>query len=230
MGTVSPELMARRGIIGALVGAVTLMLGGCNPFTNSASYRYRMTVEGTVEGSAVYEVLAEHTRTVILADEKPGGSMLRGEALVLRTASGPLFLLLKNKESTEGLFSAVTHALTPDIPAGGHDNFWKAVNRLGGWTANAKADLPREDWPLIVRFRDLNDPKSVEKVNPGAVGLKRIVVETTSDHVTTGIEERLGWLSSQQGSFVRRLSVPDPTNPPIAAILNKYDFSTEIGN
>ena len=192
--------MARRGIIVVLGSATAFMLGGCNPFSDSASYRYRMTVEGTVEASAVYEVLAEHTRTVILADEKPGGSMLRGEAMVLETASGPVFLLLKNRESTEGLFSAVTHALTPDIPAGGHDNFWKAVNRLGGWSPSTKAELPSEDWPLMVSFRDINDPTSVEEVNPETAGVKRIVVETTRDDVTTGIEKRLSWLKSLESS------------------------------
>lgn len=47
---------------------------------------------------------------------------------------------------------------------------------------------------MMVRFRDLNDPKSVERVDPDAICVRRITAETTSDDVTTGIEKRLGWL------------------------------------
>ena len=194
-------MMARRRVFGLLGGGLVALVSGCNPFLSKASYRYRMTVEGEHQGSAVYEVLVEHVRGgPLLSEEKPGGSLLKGEALVLETSSGPVFLLLKAGKDSDGLISLVTHALAPDIPVGGHENFWKAVNQLSGWFASAKGGLPREDWPLMVRFRDLGDPASVETVNPEAIGVKRIVVETTSDDVTTGIEKRLGWLESLESS------------------------------
>ena len=82
---------------------------------------------------------------------------------------------------------------------------------------------------MMVRFKDINDPKSVEKVDPASIGVKRIVLETTSDDVTTGIQKILTWLPSQRGTFVRRLTVPDPTNPPLAANLTTHDFSSEVG-
>ena len=54
----------------------------------------------------------------------------------------------------------------------------------------------------LVTFGDLDDPTSVEEVDPDdlaatfgeGVSLKRITVQMTDDLVTTGIEERLGWL------------------------------------
>lgn len=46
----------------------------------------------------------------------------------------------------------------------------------------------------MVRFRDINDPRTVEMVEPEAVGVKRILLEATQDPVTTGIEKRLGWM------------------------------------
>jgi hypothetical protein len=54
------------------------------------------------------------------------------------------------------------------------------------------------------------------------------LLETTTDDVTIGIERKLAWLPRQTGTFVKRLSVPDPTNPPIAAILTRRDFSTQL--
>tara|TARA_R110000868_G_scaffold409282_1_gene694495 strand:- start:4338 stop:5030 length:693 start_codon:yes stop_codon:yes gene_type:complete len=217
---------ARRAILSLFAGGTAAALGGCNPSYARRSYRYRLTVEGDYPGSAVYEILAEHTRFVLLSEERPGGSLLKGEALTLETPTGPVFLLLRPAEDGESLISAVTHALAPDIPTGGHKNFWKAVGRLGGWFCSAKADLPRIDWPMMVRFHDVNDPKSVEQVAPQAVGINRIFLETTANDITTGIEHKLAWLPRQTGSFVKRLSVPDPTNPPIAAILTRRDFST----
>ena len=222
-------MMARRGAMGLLVVAAGV-LAGCGLFNSSASFRYRMKVEGSHPGEAVYEILAEKVSGPRLPDERPGGSIIKGEALVIETPSGPVFLLLQSPGSGGDLKGAVARTLAPDIPWNGQPNFWKAVTRLAdAGEGEAKGELPREDWPMMVRFRDINDPKSVELVDPEAVGVKRIMIETTSDDVTTGIEMRLGWLPKQKGSFVRRLSVADPTNPPIAAILNKQDFSTEIG-
>ena len=56
--------------------------------------------------------------------------------------------------------------------------------------------------PLLVRFRDLNDPKTVERIDPRdlatsfglEVGLKRATIEVVHDPLTTGIEKRLSWL------------------------------------
>ena len=63
-------------------------------------------------------------------------------------------------------------------------------------------ELAPGDLPLLVRFRDINDPRTVERVDandlaasfgPG-VYLKRATIEITRDPVTTGIEKRLAWL------------------------------------
>lgn len=70
----------------------------------------------------------------------------------------------------------------------------ESAGRISGSWSTRRGEVPRADWPLMVRFRDLGDPTSVERVDPAAIGVKRIVLETTSDEVTTGIEKRLGWL------------------------------------
>jgi hypothetical protein len=222
------------GVLGALaVGVVMALLSGCGMFGgNLASYRFRMTVEvatvqGMKSGSSVMEGFASR---IVVVDPRNlrGSGGLKGEAVVVDLSDGPVFVLLKVPVAGDGLDNVEKRALSPQMQRGNFEAYLDAVTRLGGWFNSAKAELPRKDWPMMVRLRDLRDPKSVERVDPDAIGVKRIMLETTGDVVTTGIEKRLGWLPNQNGSFVRRLSVPDPTNPPIAAILNKRDFSTEI--
>jgi hypothetical protein len=194
--------MTRRGVIGLFAGvAVGCGLAGCGLLTSSASYRYRMRVEGSYSGASVYEILAEKVNGPRMAEERPGSSIIRGEALALETPSGPVFVLLQPAEGGADLIGAITRALAPDIPWDGQPSFWKAVNRLGGWFADAKADLPRAVWPMMVRFGDINDPKTVERVDPTAIGVTRIALETTGDAVTTGIEKRLGWLATHNGAL-----------------------------
>lgn len=60
-------------------------------------------------------------------------------------------------------------------------------------------ELPLEDFPVLVRFRDPNDPTSVELVDPSnlaasfgpGVMLRRAFVEITDDPITKGIETRV---------------------------------------
>ena len=51
-----------------------------------------------------------------------------------------------------------------------------------------------DHWPMFVTFSDPKDPKTVREVSPESIGVDRITIEITDEPVTTGIEERLGWL------------------------------------
>ena len=75
---------------------------------------------------------------------------------------------------------------------------------------------------MMVRFRNINDPKSVERVKPEAIGVKRILLETTSDDVTTGIEKRLGWLSEYPEPSLDPKH--GPTDYSVAATTHHGDF------
>jgi hypothetical protein len=102
------------------------------------------------------------------------------------------------------------------------------------------AKHPPSYYPIMVTFADMTDPKSVTKIDPDnmaarfgkGVKLKRITVERTDDAVTSGIEERLGWL--EKIGKTRSTLIPNPprllkdaTNP-IIQYLAPSDFSTEI--
>ncbi|WP_453945094.1 hypothetical protein [Bradyrhizobium sp. USDA 372] len=60
--------------------------------------------------------------------------------------------------------------------------------------------------PMLVRFRDLDDPKSVEQIDPGnlaatfgsGVSLRDVVIEVTQDPLTAGIEAKLPWLKTMK--------------------------------
>ena len=216
-------MMARRGVMGVLAGAAAAVLGGCGVLGGEKSYRFRMTVEvetplGLRTGSGVYEVSARKL-IALTSEEAEGSAGARGEATVVDLAGGPIFVLLKNDDAGQPLHARVTAALAPEARIRNVEDYVATVGKLGGWFGGAKAELPRADWPLMVRFRDIDDPKSVEKVDPEAIGVKRIMVETTSDDVATGIEKRLGWL----GDRGRIVSGPT-TNPTLTETLYHEAF------
>ena len=128
----------------------------------------------------------------------------RGEAAFVEIPGrGVLFALLS--------FSGNT-AYTADLPtrimmgrkkgwARGEDEF-SAVEAAEGKTLT----VPKRHYPLLVTFTDINDPKTVQKVDPDdlaatfgpGVSLKRITLEITDEPVTEGkIEQLLGWWNSE---------------------------------
>jgi hypothetical protein len=77
------------------------------------------------------------------------------------------------------------------------------LNRL-----KPRGELAPKYLPVLVRFRDPNDPTSAELVDPldlaasfgPGVTFKHALVEITDDPVTKGIEARLPWLASSKVS------------------------------
>lgn len=90
--------------------------------------------------------------------------------------------------------------------------------------------------PFFVRFGNVNDPASVEAVNPDnlsgsfgeGVSLKAITIELTRDEVTTGIAERLTWLKNHDGPLKPRLERDIPMAEwPLSARLKRRSFIKE---
>jgi hypothetical protein len=81
-----------------------------------------------------------------------------------------------------------------------------------------KGELPFKYLPMLVRFRDPNDPTSVERVDPldlatsfgPGVMLKRAFVEITDDPLTRDIEARLPWVTRTN---FPPLLIPPPPGP-----------------
>lgn len=196
-------MMARRGVMGLLAGAATLVLGGCGLFGGN-SYRFRMTVEvetpqGLRTGSSVYEVEARGGRDLITGG-KTSQAELRGEAVVVDLPGGQaLFALLKTQNPLRpDLPDMSMKALDPSYR---NDRKDSARRIASGDGIVSPVEIAVEDYPLLVTFRDIVDPASVEQVNPAnlaatfglGVRLSRIRIEVTNEQVTVGISGRFEW-------------------------------------
>ena len=182
----------------------------------STTVRYRLTLEAEVDGrvktgSGVIEVTYSKNNDPISQAEF--SIDVRGEAVVLDLGSrGTLFALLKgDTDGRSGPEYLVLRAF--DLPGGALPrpivSGLRQVQQLSG-----ERELPLTTLPLLVRFRDLNDPLTVERVDPldleksfgPSVKLTRATLEIvpagiwpfswlgiTGEPLTTGIETRLPW-------------------------------------
>jgi hypothetical protein len=235
-GQSSAAMMTRRSLAPLAVGAAFL-LAGCN--TPVRHYREKVTIvvdtpEGEVSGASVIDFAVE------FQDGWLGG--MTGHAMVSGTrgeatgvdfgARGLLFGLLCEDEAgrreggrlysrTPGEYAYVAfHGIVaiPTPTQGGTPGsaiFIDALNRL----KPKDGEVPLDSLGLFVRFRDPNDPKTVERVDPRnlaaafgpGVALKRVSVDIVdpNEPLTTGIEKTLPWLvGGQLGTAVNRYTGP----------------------
>ncbi|WBQ17640.1 hypothetical protein [Sphingobium yanoikuyae] len=228
-------MMPRRGMLGVLAGGAgaLLLLGGYNYFV-PARYRVRMTVEvvtpqGVRTGSSVYEESA-YKAVHLTPHEHSGGGGLRGEAVVVDLPGGPLFVLLTSASASgQPLGVLMTRALSNKPNFKDVDAYVSAVRWLSWF--GGKAELPRTDWPLMVRFQNFDDPRSVEYAEPEAIGVRRIMLEVTSVGITTGIEKHFPpWfevLARRRARFDGDNSIAVKSNPDtVAGTFGPGDFTT----
>jgi hypothetical protein len=211
------------GVLVALIVAAVVVYRVAFP---SVSVRYRLTLEAQVDGepktgSGVIEVT--YSKIVQLWGRTDLGIGVRGEAVVLDLGSrGTLFALLKaDTDSRSGPETIVFRAFNLEggaFPGSSVEEGLRQLQRLSG-----KRELPLTCLPLLVRFRELNDPKTVERVDPFDLGksfgagatLERATLEIipagtwpfnccgiTGEPVTTVIDERLPWLQKLKGGYL----------------------------
>lgn len=203
------------------LGIASLLIAGAVVFYVTAypsvTVRYRLTLEAEVDGepkrgSGVVEVT--YSKQSRFAGQSPGMVSYRGEAVALDLGPGKtLFALLKG--DTDPRSTPETIVLRAfNFPGGALpepiDEGLKQLERVSG-----KRELPLTSLPLLVRFRDLNDPKTVERVDPidiassfgAGTKLVRATLEIvpagiwplnsfgiTGEPITKGIDRRLNWL------------------------------------
>ncbi|HEY0312885.1 MAG TPA: hypothetical protein VGC56_10370 [Allosphingosinicella sp.] len=204
--------MRRRRVIGLLAALASVpILSGCGLAGNSISYRYRMTVEvDTPEG-------LKRGSSVIQVDESKGTGLggshiearVTGDAVVVDLPGGQTLFALLDRAVKIANCGAPPEPPGPNDP----DQWRKIVEKIKARPGTC--DLPRmalspfgvnemeNQWPTLVRFGDVHDPRTLERVDPdnaeaalgSGVRITRITVQMTNDPVTTGIEKRLGWLN-----------------------------------
>ena len=238
-------MMARRGVMGLLAGAVGV-LGGCKPALPQfgaddfppVRYRLRAEVEtpsGVRSGSSVIEVTLNRSIT---------NYKLHGEAVAVDLPGGQvLFVLLRTPTNAD--WAASLPGFVPPESFVATQTFkerqaqeerqlaWIRADRAihyvwGGDVAKDRAPY----LPYIVRFRDLHDPKSVEQVDPldlaksfgAGYRLASLTVQSTDEVVTTGIEKRLVWLGGFPEPRLAQIPAGGVARPTLAQALSHGDF------
>ena len=206
--------MLRFRYIFALV--LPLPGGACE---KPAEVRYRVTVEvragdEIVSGSSVMAFRLKRSWAVM-----PYDAEFEGEAISVDIPGhGTLFALLggmspvaRPEQNTlsmlpERQFGDFGRAMRRQPTLGGDrvDDIRRISKQIGA-TVQLDCTLPPlyNDCPMLVRFRDISDPKTIEMVEWGNMaktfgpgfGLERITVQITDAPVSTGIKRRLPWLS-----------------------------------
>lgn len=182
-----------------------LALAGCG--TGLPSYRYKMTVEvetpeGLRTGSSVIEVKTR--KGPGFPGPEAGGisSQVRGEAVTVDLGSrGMMFALLSAEGDADRAAGIAPTALLPElVDKSGTADAW--ANNLRAMKQRIEAaELPSSYYPMFVRFSDINDPSTIEQVDPNrlssyfgeGVKFKGIIVQLTDEAVTTGISKRFRW-------------------------------------
>lgn len=200
IGSRPRSFIGRLATVGAVLAlAATYIYHIQNPYE---TVRYRMTVsvdtpEGIRTGSAV--------RQMNLEQGQKGSGWVVGEAVVVDLGSrGTLFALMDGSNIGWG----ISYAASADF-RGLRDKNTPIGTK---WTMT-----PRE-YPVLVAFKDINDPKTLrslleiknngprygrdyiiasdhfEELFGSGIKLKEITVERTNDPITTGIEKYLPWI------------------------------------
>jgi hypothetical protein len=215
--------MKRLGIALALIAGAVVFYLVAYP---SLTLRYRLTLEAQVDGeprigSGVIEVT--YSKIIQLWGTTDLGIGVRGEAVVLDLGShGMLFALLAAGTDSRSIpESIILRAYDFDggaYPGHSVEEGQEQLRRLSG-----KRELPLDSLPMLVRFRNLNDPMTVERVDPLDIGksfgaeakLVRATLEIvsagtwplssfgiTGEPMTTGIDRRLLWLPRLNGGYL----------------------------
>lgn len=217
-------MMRRLAIL--LLSLFGLPLAACGPSDGPPDYRYRLTVEvetpeGLRSGSSVIEV----RQRMVRPGSNPAGMAverrIRGEAVAVDLpGGGTLFALLRSDNNVDWA-SYVMQTIAPRTQGEDFRQQLDDMLALEGEIVLPRMFPPaghleeRSAYPMLVTFGDIDDPTSVALVDPDdlaatfgeGVSLKRITVQITDDPVTTGIEERLGWLENLDAYRT------DPENP-----------------
>ena len=189
-------MIARRGVMGVLAGAAATVLGGCGMMGHT--YRYKLTVEvetpeGLRTGYAVREV-SWSPGVQITAEADTASMTHRGEAAMVDLPNGQVLFALMSPDGQE----------TPMLAFGSvRQTSWSddSVKVLEP-PAKIEAAYGQSGYPRLVRFRDIADPSTVEKVDPANLAasfgpgyrLKRITAQIVSEDLTEKVRRRLSWL------------------------------------
>jgi len=132
-------------------------------------------------------------------------SLVTGEATIVNLGRGKYLFALLLAEEDGGLSGTIRlseYTWKDQLTQTGEKKLSQTAKLRG------TRDVPREQYPLLVTFDNINDPESVKQVNPDNLAnnfgpgfvLKSIKLEITDEPVTTGsVEKLLPWINTVKG-------------------------------
>lgn len=225
-----------------------LMLASCHPaealFLTSGTWRYKITVtvdtpEGVKTGFAVREVSV--TERVPLLPQVRADVKVKGEAVAVDLGKrGVLFALLRSEQSVDHAQEIVYGAFpfAEDYPISNEGSQTAEAIRYYRSLKGAKAVLKSDNYPMLVRFTDITNPKTVEKVDPASleasfgkgVKLEGITIEMTDEEVTVGVGGWLKWLVNYRNGGLDGSKIENLEKPTIANMLGAGNFTAGVQN
>lgn len=152
---------------GLLVSAIAAVVVAFNLMFPSVTIRYRLTLHAEVDGKpAVGAGVVQVTYSKALGTTGADyGAHVRGEAIILNLpGKGSVFALLREGQDSRSApdyivlraFQFPGGALPRPVEQG-----MSQVDRLAGMV-----ELPFENLPMLIRFREANNPLTVERIDP----------------------------------------------------------------
>ena len=248
--------MKKAGII--TVGVVVLLFAvgayAMGELTTSGTWRYKMTVvvetpEGLKSGSAVREMSNSRSKIELDLPQATHPAKITGEAVVVDLGErGILFALLNGYRYGPDHAKTILFDVFPSGQGGNSAEGIKYYSNL----RDAKAVLEAPDYPVLVMFRNINDPKSVEpvmRIRGGSgyvrreeykikedcfeelfgkgVRLKEITIEMTDEPVTWVVKNKLSWIDDYyESQFDGQRFNTIRSEYPFANSLSSGAFST----
>jgi hypothetical protein len=219
--SIGEQEMRRFGIFAAFVAIILVAYIA----VFNTTIRYRLTLEASADGvpktgSGVIQVNYSKNNDPISRAEF--STSVRGEAVVLDLGPrGTLFALLKGGTDSRSVPEYIVLRAF-DFPGGAFPGpITKGLSQVQH--LSGKRELPLASLPLLVRFRDPNNPMTVEKVDPldleksfgPGAKLNRATLEIVSsgvwpfnwlglsgEPITNSIEQRLPWLAGTKGGYL----------------------------
>jgi hypothetical protein len=226
----------RAAIATARAACAALLLSGC--IGEKHTFRYRLTLSVNVDGmvhtgsSVIEDTFIDQVALAGLAGGIPWAARLRGEAVAVDLgARGILFCVLRrdptrNLSRDAELFPLLVFGdyFAAGFPVTDSAKFGAQIRELVRY--KPKRGVDPDALPMLVRFRDLHNPASVERVDPAnlaaqfgpGVELAAAMMEITDEPVTTGIENVLSWLKT---GYPEKLLVP-ATGGPLSQVPQEH--------
>ena len=222
-----------RQSLSALLLVLAVLLTGCGDQEWRWNVKVTVVVDTPLGERSGFSVVRVGVRKYSGLQRKLGyaygAGVVKGEAVVVPLPDGQyLFALVVAGNMAYRAAEVVFDDLLPEEDAARY----RKMARL-----RVRREVPRRLYPLLVTFDDINDPKTVKKVDPDNLAatfgpgyrLKRITIEITDEPVTRGkVEKVLGWLKERKTGMLdgRRFSTIYAENR-LANDLSSLDFVRE---